>query len=126
MEKYFDTRLNPEFRKGADIVWRLVATDIVRRLPRRPAKVLDLGAGYGDFINQVQAGERWAADLWPGLQKNLQNSVRGVVGDITTVLPEIPKNHFSLCFMSNVLEHFYIEDAQKILAHVNAYLESSG
>jgi SAM-dependent methyltransferase len=85
-----------------------------------------LGAGYGGFINEVKAEERWAADLWPGLQKNLQDSVRGVVGDITLELSGIPKNHFSLCFMSNVLEHFYVEDAEKILSHVDRYLEPSG
>ncbi len=126
MEKYFDTRLNQDFRKGASDIWRLVAADLLKKIPAKCDRVLDLGAGYGDFINQVNAPEKWAADLWPGLERNITNDVRAVIGDITTPIDTLPQNHFDLCFMSNVLEHFTIDDAQKILDHTTSYLKKDG
>lgn len=128
MEKYFDTRLNPESRRGAGMVWGLVAKDILSHFPTKISSVLDLGAGYGDFINEVPVPQKWAVDLWPGLREKLKPGIQSVISDITAPVPGLPENHFDLCFMSNVLEHFVIEDALKVLENarrhskVGAYL----
>lgn len=126
MEKYFDTRLNLEFRRDADAVWRLVASDILRKLRVKIHSVLDLGAGYGNFINQVGAETRWAADIWSGMREHLAPKVRSAVGDIRNPITEIPRDYFDLCFLSNVLEHFSIEDAALVLKNAHAYLKSGG
>lgn len=126
MEKYFDTRLEQRHRKGAADVWRLVAADIQRRLPEPAARVLDLGAGYGDFVNGVGAQEKWAVDQWQGFTKHLVPGVRGVVSDIRALPAEVPQKHFDLCFMSNVMEHFTVEDGEKILQGVERSLRPGG
>lgn len=120
MEKYFDTRLDLAVRKGADRVWQMVGADIRRRISP-VSRVLDMGAGYGDFANQFVAEEKWAMDQWEGMKGYLAPSVRPVVGDIRLPSAAIPVAHFDLVFMSNVLEHFVIEDAEAVLKAARAY-----
>lgn len=126
MEKYFDSRLNQDFRKGAADVWRLVAEHVVQLTGTAPRSVLDLGAGYGDFINQVKAEDKWAVDQWPRFREHLNTDVKGIVGDIRETVPGLPTGHFDLVFMSNVLEHFSIEDAEKILGNARKCLRPGG
>ena len=45
--------------------------------------VLELGAGYGDFINAVKARRRLAVDQWPGMSAHLAPGVEGLVTRIT-------------------------------------------
>lgn len=124
MEKYFDTRLSPSHRQGAAMVWGLVSKDIQSMLPAKPQHALDLGAGYGDFINEFDAPEKWAADLWPGMKQSLKPGIRAITADITNPIEGLPQDHFDLCFMSNVLEHFTVEDALKILWNVRRYCKN--
>ena len=44
--------------------------------------VLELGAGYGCFINAVKARRRLAVDVWPGMTEHLAPGVEGIVTDI--------------------------------------------
>ena len=51
-----------EFRK---LVWRILVRDFFqKRIPKNSA-VLDLGCGYGEFINQVEASVKFGMDLNP-------------------------------------------------------------
>jgi SAM-dependent methyltransferase len=126
MERYFETRLDTKFRKGADLVWGLIARDVTSRLGVPVTTVLDLGAGYGDFINQLEAPEKWAVDSWPGFMNCLHSKVRGIVADITQPLPEVPRDYFDFCFLSNVMEHFSVEDGVKILTQLKAHVRPAG
>jgi SAM-dependent methyltransferase len=126
MEKYFETRLSQTNRQGADQVWKLVAADILRRLGAPVRRVLDIGAGYGDFANQVQTEERFAVDRWPGMLQHLQPGVKGVTGDILERQSALREHSFDLCFLSNVLEHFTSEEGERILGHVKAYAKPGG
>src|SRR3954462_2066251 len=60
-DRYFQTRLPYDPRRA--VVWREVCRYLERRFISPDAAVLDIGAGYGEFINQVHARERHAVDL---------------------------------------------------------------
>ena len=45
-------------------VWRVLAAYFARWIPKNAA-VLDLGCGYCEFINNVDAGKKYAMDLNP-------------------------------------------------------------
>ena len=62
---YHGSRLAEDARRGQ--VWRALWRYFFRHRIRADDCVLDLGAGYGDFVNAVTARRRIAVDLWPGL-----------------------------------------------------------
>lgn len=125
-DEYFATRLDPKDRQDAASLWKIFAADILKQLPIAPKRVLDLGAGYGDFINGAIAEEKWAVDAWDGFTKSLRANVKGIVADIRKPISGLPEQHFDLCFTSNVLEHFSIEEAEMVLEQVKKSLRPGG
>lgn len=97
-------------RSGA---WREIAADVWDRLGS-PRIVLDPAAGRGEFINAVQAAERWAVDqvdMRSGWDANIQ-FIRS-----SALEAELPADHFDGVWVSNFLEHLPTQDA------VAAFLE---
>ncbi len=66
--------------------------------------VLDLGCGYGVFINQVAARERYAMDLNPATKNLLMNGVQFFQQDCSTRWP-LDDESLDVVFTSNFFEH---------------------
>jgi SAM-dependent methyltransferase len=99
---YHDTRFAPDPRRR--ILWQtLVACEFQKDIPRH-GLVLELGAGYGFFINAVQARRRFAVDIWPGMLEHLAPGVEGLVTDIAQ-LDGVADSSLDYVFSSNCFEH---------------------
>lgn len=85
-------------------VWRVLATAFFNRWIGPGDAVLDLGCGYGEFINQVHAGQKFAMDLNPDAPKHLASSVRFFEQDCSGVWP-LPDAALDAVFTSNFFEH---------------------
>ena len=106
-DAYHRTRFTPDPRRR--VLWQaLVATVFQKQIPPNAA-VLELGAGYGDFINCVRADRRIAVDGWAGMLEHLAPGVEGVVTDITK-LDAIADNSIDYVFSSNCFEHVLQSD----------------
>src|SRR3974390_1104164 len=57
-------------------VWRPLTADFFQRLINPAGSVLDLGCGYGEFINQILAREKYGMDLNPDAAKMLAPGVK--------------------------------------------------
>jgi SAM-dependent methyltransferase len=97
----FRFRRIPDANRSA--VWEEIALYLSVRLGS-PKRVLDAAAGRGEFVNAVPATERWAVDVVDSPPLHTDPSVRTVIGNILEV--ELPRAHFDLIFVSNLLEHF--------------------
>lgn len=85
-------------------VWRiLIETVFFRWIPPR-ARILDLGAGQGEFINQVRAGERFAMDLNPDTRNALAPDVIFLEQNCSAPW-RLPPGSIDLVFTSNFFEH---------------------
>jgi SAM-dependent methyltransferase len=73
-------------------------------------RVLDLAAGYGDFINNVAADEKFAIDLNPDARVHLDADVHLFAIDATTPWP-IAEGSLDAVFTSNFFEHLPSPDA---------------
>ena len=99
---YHSTRFTPDPRR--EILWQtLVAHEFQKQIPAAGV-VLELGAGYGHFINAVQARRRIAVDVWPGMASHLAPGVEGIITDISQ-LDAIADNPIDYVFCSNCFEH---------------------
>ena len=85
-------------------VWALLIRHFLRSWVPDRAKVLDLGAGQGEFINQVSAQTRWAMDLNPDSPSHWDQGVIPLHQDCSQPWP-LPENSLDLVFTSNFFEH---------------------
>lgn len=86
-------------------VWSVLTRHYFSRwIPVRHAAVLDLGCGYGEFINQIQADKKYAMDLNTDSAKHLAPDVKLLCQDCAAEWP-LPENSLDVVFSSNFFEH---------------------
>ncbi len=105
-------------------IWREIVRYVLEDAPGAEA-VLELGAGYCDFINHVAAKTRIAFDLNPEMARFAAPGVELRVGDCRG-LPGIADGAMDLVFASNFLEHFTVEEASGLLRDVRRVLRPAG
>ena len=107
-------------------VWRAIARYLAPWMPPG-GRVLEIGAGYCDWINQVAgASTRVAVDLWPGVRERVADGVRAVVLDVTADLPTLGAASFDAVLASNVLEHFPPDTGAVVVGDIHALLAPGG
>jgi SAM-dependent methyltransferase len=106
-------------------VWKAVAAHLSSYVPP-DAHVLELGAGYCHWINQVQAGRRVAVDIWPGVARHTAAGVDPVVLDIGEGLRSLGAGAFDVVLASNLLEHFAPDAAAAVVEDIGFVLRPAG
>ncbi len=120
---YHASRLAPDVRRAA--VWRALWRYYFRYRIAADACVLDLGAGYGDFINNVAARRRIAVDQWPGLPDHVADGVEAIVSPVTD-LGSIDDDTVDFAFASNLFEHLPQSAFAETLDQLSAKLSPGG
>jgi ubiquinone/menaquinone biosynthesis C-methylase UbiE len=105
--------------------WRALWRYHFRFRIRPDDTVLDLGAGYGDFINSVTAAKRIAIDSWPGMADHLKPDVRAIIGPVTN-LDELSDASVDFAFASNLFEHLTQDDLIAVLKQLSRKLRPGG
>ena len=85
-------------------VWQVLTSVFFNRWIPSKATVLDLGCGYGEFINNITAGQKYAMDMNPDAPKHLATSVHFFEQDCSVSWP-LPENSLDTVFTSNFFEH---------------------
>jgi Methylase involved in ubiquinone/menaquinone biosynthesis len=85
-------------------VWQVLTRDFFSRWIAPQAAVLDLGCGYGEFINNIRAGRKWAMDLNPDVSSHLAPDVRFLHQDCSVSWP-LADGSLDVVFTSNFFEH---------------------
>ena len=85
-------------------VWTILCGSYFAKYIPANAHVLDLGCGWGDFINNVRADVKLAMDLNPDSKSHLQDGIDFVQQDCTQEWP-ISSECLDIVFTSNFLEH---------------------
>jgi ubiquinone/menaquinone biosynthesis C-methylase UbiE len=113
---YHSTRFTPDPRRR--VLWQtLVDCEFQKKIPPE-STVLELGAGYGDFINCVKARRRIAVDVWAGMLQHLDTGVEGLVTSITQ-LDGVADNSVDYVFSSNCFEHVSQTDLVNCLSQLH-------
>lgn len=111
MSEYYLTRYT--FDSGRAKVWKAI-TEYLQQYVREDADcVLDLGAGYCDFINNIKAREKLAVDMNPGASRYCHDNVTFHCASVND-LSVLRDNSVDVLFASNLLEH--LDDFELVCA----------
>lgn len=112
------------YRRGRRSVWRAIARFVARDVGT-VGTLVELGAGYCDFVNGFPARRRIAFDLnpemkrWadPGVELRIESAVE---------LPGLAAGSADLVFASNFLEHLSEAELEVLLPRIRAVLSEQG
>jgi SAM-dependent methyltransferase len=109
----YRTRFSAEDRKKKYALWKVLCEQFLQRYVRPTDVVVDLGAGYGEFINHIRCGKKYAVDL-------NEDTAAAVNSDVvflkrrTVDLGDIPPGSADIVFASNLFEH--LSSKEELLA----------
>ena len=124
LERIYRHRFRGIDQERRVVVWRHISRWVVRQLDF-PQKILEVGAGRCEFINQCGAEEKWALDFAPGTRQYAALDVEVITGRLQEI--DFGNEYFDAIFMSNFLEHLSTpEEVNQILTICFSRLKKGG
>lgn len=90
-------------------VWQILTAEFFQKYISRENTVLDLGCGWGEFINNIAAAQKYGMDLNPDAAEKLAEGVEFLCQDCSMVW-NIPDVNLDVVFTSNFFEHLREKD----------------
>lgn len=126
LQELYALRFGPQERAKLNAVWKVLCQSFFQRYVSQSDVVVDLGAGYCQFINNIRCGRKVAVDL--------REETRQCAGQDVTVLLQPARDLCSLedasvdvVFASNFLEHLPSkQEFMATLAEIHRILHSGG
>lgn len=123
VKKIYETRfINIEERR---LIWQILVTDFFQQYIRKDDVVLDVGCGYGEFINNIVCGKKLAVDLNRSVKKYLNKDIKFFL-ESSTKMSNIRDKSIDKIFVSNFFEHLKKEDIVKTIKEFKRVLKSRG
>jgi predicted SAM-dependent methyltransferase len=104
LDKIYRRRFNDLECEQKNKIWEVLCPDFFQKFVPLDAAVLDIGAGYCEFINNICCDKKYAVDLNEDTP-SFANSDVEVTSSSSTDLSFLPSNSIDRVFMSNFLEH---------------------
>jgi SAM-dependent methyltransferase len=103
LQRIYEARFsaNLDYRRA---IWRILIKDFFQKYIGSNAAVLDLGCGYGEFINQVHCANKYAMDLNPDMPRRVEKEVAPLLQDCSQPW-QLPDESLDVVFTSNFFEH---------------------
>src|SRR5262249_8520374 len=95
-------------------MWEVLCRVVLQRYVRPTDTVVDLGAGFCEFINAIRCARKIAVDANRDLPTHIGTQVEAIVGAIPAVLEHLADGSADVVFSSNFLEHLL--DKSTVLA----------
>jgi SAM-dependent methyltransferase len=125
LQRAYDLRFrgSQEYRRR---VWKILTQDFFQPLIPSSSHVLDLGCGWGEFINQIDAALKYAMDLNPESRQRLAPNIHFIEQDCSAKWP-LGDRSLDVVFSSNFFEHLRAkDDLYRTLGHVRRCLKPGG
>lgn len=120
-EKYFSSRFR--FDRRRTTVWKSIAGYLQSEISP-DSVILDIGAGYCDFINNIKAEEKHALDI-EDIKKFANKDVIVHIQSCKN-LKNFDSEYFDVVFSSNFFEHLFKEEFEKVLYEINRIMKKRG
>jgi SAM-dependent methyltransferase len=124
VEAIYKRRFTPDLAARQQM-WQVLCSGFFQRYIPTNAVVLEVGAGYCEFINSIRAGAKIAVDLNPDTQHYANPDVH-VVETTSTDLSAIESGSIDVAFASNFFEHLTRSDILTTMREVARALRPGG
>lgn len=121
-EVYHQVRFTYDPKRAAP--WRAIARYLQPWIDAN-ANLLELGAGYGEFLKSVQAAHKWAVDQNLALAEHWGPTVTPLIQHALEPLP-LASHMMGTVFASNFFEHFTLDEGREILSEAARLLRPGG
>jgi 2-polyprenyl-3-methyl-5-hydroxy-6-metoxy-1,4-benzoquinol methylase len=118
-----------EYAYSESVLKKILWSEVIRHL--RPFlgitsdRVLEIGSGHGEFINQIKAREKHAVDLLHPTKNTLDKEV--IFHEIDLTKNKLDFNvKFDLIFSSNMLEHIDLGSVHSVVEQMEMLLDDHG
>jgi SAM-dependent methyltransferase len=122
----YEHRFDPAERAEKARIWEVLCRHFFQRYVARDAAVLDLGAGFCEFINHIECGRKYAVDMDEHVRQHAAADVEVHLGrsdDLSWLAPQ----SLDAVFASNFFEHMTSKDMLlATLAEVHRVLRPGG
>jgi SAM-dependent methyltransferase len=107
------------------VVWQAISRFLEPYVPA-DAHILEIGAGYCDWINSLPGSRKVAVDLWDRIGEFAHPDVEVIQHDLRCGLSCLGDSRFDVVLASNILEHFDLDNVLMLVEQVYLYLKKNG
>jgi len=127
-DKYLKTIYKNRFNKNLEKrtkVWKILTSNFFQKYIKKENTVVEIAAGYCEFINQIKAKTKIAVDYNPDTKKYADKNIKVFINSSTDI-KSIKDESVNVVFISNFFEHLNKEDIIKTLKEVHRILNKNG
>lgn len=126
-DNLYENRFAGVSHHGRAVLWEVLCRKVLQPYVQAGDTVVDLGAGFCEFINHIVCEHKVAIDANPGVREHAASEVDVVVGDVQSILGRISDATVNVVFCSNFFEHLPHKDAViAVLEEINRILVPGG
>jgi SAM-dependent methyltransferase len=108
-------------------LWQVLCASFFSKYVSGTDVVLDVGAGYCDFINHIPGGRRIAVDINPDTKRYAASGIEVHGVDLSEIHRALAPGSVDFAFASNVFEHLRgPDDLLAVLDSIRAVLKPGG
>jgi ubiquinone/menaquinone biosynthesis C-methylase UbiE len=111
-----------EFRKG---MYTILCESFFQKYVPKKSTILEIGAGYCEFINTIHAKKKIALDVNPDVRLHAQKDIQTIIGK-STCMEVIQTESVDRVFANNFFEHLTKPDIIQTLHEVYRVLKPEG
>lgn len=104
LRKIYATRFVETDLPRKNQIWRVICRDFLKRFIPETSIIVDIGAGYCEFINNIEGARKIAIDLNADVKKFANADVE-IIHESCMAMQSLGDNSVNIVFMSNFLEH---------------------
>lgn len=128
IQKLYQNRFDLKQQKAKLKLWKILIKNFLQKYINRDSDILDIGGGYCEFINNIQAKTKYLIDLNPDAKNFADSNVNVLNINILSLSDQKQIDQkFDYIFISNFFEHLNNkEELIEVLAFCFAILKPSG
>jgi SAM-dependent methyltransferase len=126
VDRLYQHRFPADILARRAAVWAVLCKFWFSRYVPNDGRVIEVAAGYCEFINNIRASEKVAIDINPETIKHAAGGVTVYQVAAERIGEVVPSEYFDAAFMSNFLEHCHSRDQILAILHAVASILKPG